>query len=134
MVLFLTIDLPLRNADQLQTSVQQVSDPSSSSYGQHLSVTQFADMYGATPCDYQGLINFIEAQGFTGLHTYANRLLLDFSGTVAQVEKTFCVTMDLYLRPDGTEFHAPFGAPSINLAIPLDGIEGLDDYQSPQPL
>jgi subtilase family serine protease len=134
MMLYLDIGLPERNTAQLDKYIQEISDPSSPEYGQSLTPTQFADMYGPTPSDYEGLTKFIEAQGFTDVMTYDNRLLLDFGGTVAQVEKTFCVTMNYYLRPDGTAAYAPAGTPSVNLAIPLDGISGLDDYQLPQPL
>src|SRR5207245_4752933 len=68
----------------------------------------------------------------TGEHP--NRLLLDVRGTVADLENALRVTMRLYNHPtEARKFYAPDGDPSVDLAIPLMGISGLNNYWLPRP-
>jgi len=55
--------------------------------------------------------------------------LLDVSGPVAEVEKTFHVAMRIYRHPaEARNFHAPDAEPSLDLPIPVLSISGLDDF------
>ena len=64
--------------------------------------------------------------------THPNRTLLDVSGTVADIEQTFRVRMHAYQHPtEGRTFYAPDAEPSLDLAVPMLMISGLDDFTCP---
>src|SRR6185312_9491069 len=69
----------------------------------------------------------------TGLHS--NRTLLDVNGSVADVEKTFHLNMRVYQHPkEARTFRAPDVEPSLDLAVPVLSISGLDDFNLPRPV
>ena len=92
---------------------------------------EFTEIYGATPEDYQALLDWAQACGFSVVYTFMDRLLVSVSGTAALIERTFCVNLNYYLRPDGTQFYAPDREPSDNSPVPLNYISNLDDYGAP---
>ena len=115
----IAIGLPMRHPD--------ASVPDSGA----LTPEEFTDLYGATVEDYQALLNWARASGFTQLTTYGNRLLVSAVGTAALVERVFCVTLNYYLRPDGSPFYAPDREPSVDCPVPVDYISNLTDYAAP---
>jgi hypothetical protein len=125
--IMLAIGLPVSDPVALQTQVQQVSDPSSPSYRQYLTPDQFTATFSPTAADYLTLSNWATSNGLT-VGTYPNRLLLDVSGTVAQIERALFVNLELRSRPDGTSFYVADREPSLNLSIPLQRISGLDNF------
>ena len=130
----LAIALPLRNRETLTNLLQQLYDPASTNYHHYLTPEQFAEMFGPTESDYQAVIGFAEANGLTVTGTHPNRLLLDVSGAVPTIEKTFHVTMRTYRHPQEMRmFYAPDVEPSVDLAVPVLHISGLDNYSLPHP-
>jgi uncharacterized repeat protein (TIGR01451 family) len=128
------IGLPLRNQETLTNLLHDLYDPASPSYRQYLTPPQFTEKFGPTPADYQAIIAFATSNGLTVLRTHANRTLLDVSGTVADLEKTFHVRLRLYPHPtEARTFYAPDSEPSVDLATPLLGITGLDNFVIPHP-
>src|SRR5580692_4601879 len=67
--LSLAISLPLRNQEQLNTLLQQLEDPASPSYHHYLSPAQFTEQFGPTVEQYQQVISFAKARGFTVTRT-----------------------------------------------------------------
>ena len=133
--LHLAIGLPLRNQEALTDLLQQIYDPGSPVYHQYLTPEQFAEKFGPTEPDYQAVIAFAKANGFTVTGTHPNRVLLDVNGSVADIEKVFHLTMRVYQHPtEARTFYAPDTDPSIDLAVPLSGISGLDNYMVPHPM
>jgi pro-kumamolisin-like protein/putative Ig domain-containing protein len=129
----LGIALPLRNEAELDKLLQEICDPASTNYHQYLSVEQNRDRFGATDEDYQALINFVQAHGLTVTSTYSNRIYLDVDGTVENIEKTFHVTMRVYQHPtEARTFYAPDVEPSLDLNIPVEGINGLENFYLPR--
>ncbi len=55
------------------------------------------------------------------------------TGTAAAVENALNVTLNQYRRPDGSVFYAPANGPSLNLAVPIAFISGLDSFARPTP-
>ena len=121
------IGLPVRNQSALNEYLQAISDPSSPQYRQYLTSAEYDAMFSPTVCDYDAVIAWAEAQGFTVTMTYSDRLLIDLSGTAASVDAAFHVTLTNYLRRDGTSFYAPDVDPSVNLAVPLLWGDSLDN-------
>ena len=125
----LAIGLPLRNQEALANLLQQIYDPSSPNYRHYLTPEQFTEMFGPTEEDYQAVIIFAEANGLTVTGAHPNRVVLDVEGATADIEKAFHVTMLVYQHPtEARTFYAPDVEPSVDLAVPILHISGLDNY------
>lgn len=130
----LSILLPLHNQSELTSLLNRLYDPSSPDYRQFLSVDQFTQQFGPTAEEYQAVVDFAQANGFTVTGRPANRLLVPISGSVAQVEKAFNVRMNNYQHPtENRTFYSPDREPSLNLSVPVAHIAGLNNYSLPHP-
>jgi len=131
----LAIGLPLRNQAALDTLLQQIYDPASTNYHRYLTPEQFTAQFGPTEQDYQKVIQFAQANGFTVSGTHGNRMLVDVAGKVTDVEKAFHVTLRTYGHPkEARDFFAPDTDPSVDSSVPVLHISGLDNYAQPKPL
>ena len=130
----LAIGLPLRDESGLDDLLRQIYDPASSNYRHYLTPEQFTKMFGPTEQDYQKVIDFARANGLTVTATHPNRVVLEVSATAADIARAFHVTMRTYRHPtENRNFFAPDVEPSIDLAVPISHISGLDDYSPPRP-
>jgi len=130
----LAIGLPLRNQTALSNLLQQIYDPASPNYHHYLTPSQFAERFGPTEKDYQAVIAFAKTHGLKVTATHPNRVLLDVTGPVTNVEKALHVTLRTYRHPsDNRTFFAPDTEPSLDLTVPVLNISGLDNYALPQP-
>ena len=130
----LAIGLPLRNEQALDDLLLEIYDPASPNFHQYLTPGQFTEMFGPTEDDYQTLAAFMTANGLTVTVTHPNRVVLDVSGSVADIERVFQVTLRTYQHPNENRiFYAPDVEPSIGLAIPILHVSGLDNYSLPHP-
>ena len=130
----LTIALPMRNQAQLQQLLQSLYDPQSSSYHHFLSVQEFTDQFGPSQSDYDALVSFAQAKGLTVTATAPNRMIVDVTGTVANVEQAFHITMGVYKHPtENRTFYATDQEPTPDLPFPLWHISGLDNFSIPHP-
>jgi subtilase family serine protease len=133
--LSLAVTLPLRNQSELTALLASINDASSPEYRHFLSVSDFTEQFGPTQQDYQSVVSFAKANGFTVTGTPANRLLVDITGSVAQIEKAFNVKMTLYQHPtEHRTFYSPDREPSLALSTPVAHIAGLNNYSLPQPM
>ncbi len=130
----LVIGLPLRNQEALAGLLGQLYDPGSPYYHQYLRPADFAERFGPTQQDYEAVMAFAKANGLHVTGTHANRTLVDVSGAVEDIERTFQVKLHVYQHPsEGRTFYAPDAEPSLDLAVPVLTIGGLDDYTLPHP-
>ena len=91
--------------------------------------------FGPTVADYQAIVDFAKANGFTVTNTPANRLLVDINGTVAQIQNAFHVVMTVYKHPtENRTFYSPDREPSLDLGVPISHIAGLNNYSIPRPM
>lgn len=131
----LNIALPLRNEAELDELLQQLYDPKSSLYHQFLSVEQFTERFGPSREDYDTLIRFAQANGLRVTGTAPNRMILDVTGAVADVERAFHVTMGEYQHPaEARTFFAPDREPTVDLPIAIWHVTGLDNFSIPHPM
>jgi hypothetical protein len=131
----LAISLPLRNQDQLNTFLQQLEDPTSPNYHHYLSPAQFTEQYGPTVEQYQQVIAFVTAHGFTVTHTSASRELLNITGPVSSIEQTFQLRMQLYQDPkQNRTYFAPSVDPTVDVGLPILGVSGLTNRVLPHPM
>jgi uncharacterized repeat protein (TIGR01451 family) len=133
--LHLAIGLPLRNKEELNNLLQQIYNPASPDYRRYLTPEQFTERFGPTEQDYQTLIAFAQANGLTVSGTHPNRVVLDVEGAVTDIEKAFHVKMRVYNHPTKARtFYAPDVEPSLDLAVTVLRISGLDNYTLPHPM
>ena len=130
----LAIGLPLRNQSELDGLLVQLSDPDSPNFRHYLGAEQFAAEFGPAEQDYQALIAFAHENGLVVTGTHSNRVLLDVSGDVSDIERVFHVKMLVYRHPVRGDFYAPDSEPSIDLDTKVLSVSGLDNFAVPQPM
>ncbi len=129
----LTLTLKLRNPEQLRNLLQDLYNPASPEYRHFLSVEEFTERFGPTEDDLGQVQAFARAHGLTVKKSSANRLVVHVSGSVEAVERTFGVKMQVYRHPtEARTFYAPDVEPSVDTAIPLQGIMGLSTQNLPR--
>ncbi len=130
----LVLVLPLRNQAELDDLLKNLYDPSSPSFHQFLTVEGFTASFGPSQADYDAVIHFAETNGLTVVGTSRNRLNVDVTGTVENIEKAFHLNMGVYQHPtEDRTFYAPDREPTPNLSVQLWHISGLDNYSIPHP-
>lgn len=131
----LNIALPLRNEPELDELLRDLYNPESVLYRQFLSVQEFTERFGPTEQDYDEVIRFARQNGLRVTGTFANRMVLNVEGSVADVERAFQVQMATYQHPtENRTFYAPDREPTPDLAVPLWHISGLDNFSIPHPV
>ena len=130
----LAIGLPLRHQTALSNLLQQINDPASPNYHHYLTPEQFTEQFGPSEVDYQAVIAFARQNGLQVNAQHPNRMLLDVSGTVADLERVLHVRMRTYRHPtENRNFFAPDTEPTLELATPILSISGLNNYSPPRP-
>jgi len=133
--LHLAIGLPLRNQEAMKTLLQQVYDPASPNYRSFLSPDEFAAQFGPTAADYQAVIHFARTNGLKVVGGSSNRTLVDVVGKVADIERTFHVSLRAYQHPkEARQFYAPDAEPTVDAALPVLSVYGLNNFKLPKPL
>jgi subtilase family serine protease len=129
------IVLPLRDRAGLQDFLQEVQDPASPSHHQFLTPQEFTARFGPTQEDWDALVAFAKASGFEIISGTREARDLRLTGTVANIEKAFHVTMGTYrdLTEDRT-FFAVDREPTVDLPFQLWHITGLDNDSKPHPM
>jgi subtilase family serine protease len=130
----IVLTLPLRNQAGLNKFLHELYDPSSPSYHRFLTVEQFTSKFGPSQQDYNTVIQFAKAHGLNVIGTSRNRMNVDVEGPVASIEEALHLTMGVYQHPtEKRTFYAPDREPSLDLAVQLWHISGLDNYSIPRP-
>ena len=88
--------LPLRDRAGLENFIQEVQDPASSSYHQFLTPQEFTARFGPSQEDWNALVAFAKGSGFEIISGNLEGRDLRLTGTVANIEKAFHVTMGTY--------------------------------------
>jgi len=128
-----SIVLPLRNQAALTSLLGRLYDPAGPEYRHFLSVAQFTEQFGPTQADFQAVVAFAQANGLTVGELPANRLLVPFSGSTAQVNAAFHVQMNVYQHPtENRTFFSPDREPSLALSVPVSHIAGLNNFAPPR--
>lgn len=132
----LTIFLALQNPAQLQTLLTNLQTPRNAQFHQWLSASQFQAAYYPSASQISALETWLSGQGFTVTPPVANSLAVSFSGTAAQVETAFAVTLvkstAVGLNPSGVTFYENTADPSVPSQFQglIAFIEGLDNLGS----
>jgi subtilase family serine protease len=130
----LAIGLPLRNANEFDRFIEQVSNPQSPNYRHYLSSQEFTEQFGPSQEDYDNLAAFIQANGLTVSATHPNRMILDVSGPVSAIEKTLHINMTVWEHAVRGRFIAPDRDPWLDVDVEVLDITGLDNFVLPRPM
>lgn len=132
--LHLAIGLPLRNREALTNLLQQIYDPASTNYHRYLTPAEFTAQFGPTVDDYQAVISFAQQNGLTVSATHPNRVLVDVTGTAADIKQAFHVTLRTYYDSKAARvFFAPDADPTVAASLPILNVSGLNNYYIPHP-
>ena len=130
----LVLVLPIHNQAALAEFLKELHNPASPTYRQYLSVEEFTTRFGPTQQDYDAVLGWAKANGFTVVGTSRNRMNVDVKGSVATIEAAFHLNMALYQHPtENRTFFAPDREPTVDLPFQLWHIAGLDNYSIPHP-
>jgi hypothetical protein len=130
--LHLAIGLTPRDEAGLAAFAAAVSDPKSPQFRHFLTLNQLTERFGPTAADYQALIVWAQSKHLVVERQYPHRLLLALSGRAADVEQAFAVKLGYAKRPDGTSFYRPDRLPSLDLAVRISHLAGLDNQFIPR--
>jgi subtilase family serine protease len=132
----LHIALPVQNQAGLDSLLQEQYDPESSSYRHWLTVQEFTEKFGPSQQDYDAVVAFAKANGFTVYPVPApNRRLVAITGSVESINKAFHVVMTSYQHPtENRTFYSPDREPTLDLSVPVQHIAGLDNYTLPHSI
>lgn len=126
--LYLTIGLPLSDEHGLDDLIRQLYDPRSTNYHHFIGTAEFANRFGPTPEQYAQVQAFAVTNGFRIESTCANRLVLNVTARVADVENAFGITLRTYRHPtENRDFFAPDSEPTVPLGLPVVAVHGLDN-------
>ena len=130
----LDLVLPLRDAADLDKFLADLYNPASSSYRQFLTVEQFTARFGPTQADYDAVVNFAKAHGFTVTGGSRDGMEVQVRGQVSAIESAFHVSLQTYQHPfENRAFYAPDRNPTLNLPVRIAHVSGLDNYSIPRP-
>jgi len=130
----IAIGLPLRNLPALTNLLNKLYDMGSTNFHKFLTPEQFTEKFGPTESNYQAVIQFAKNNGLQVVKTSPNRAHLLVSGTVANIERAFNVTLGTYHHPtENREFYAPDVEPTVDASLTVQYIQGLDNLFIPKP-
>ena len=131
----LDVVLPLRDPAGLQSFLKDVYDPNSATYRHFLTPQEFTARFGPAQADYDAVVNYVKANGFSVVGGSRDGMEVQIKGPVSAVENAFHVSMHTYQHPtENRTFYAPDREPSTSLPFPLWHISGLDNYSIPHPM
>ncbi len=134
-VMHLNIVLKLRDQAGLDAFLKDLYDPTSPNYRHFLTVPAFTERFGPTQADYDAVVRFAKANGFTVTGGSRDGMDVQIAGPVSAVESAFHTTINTYRHPtENRTFYAPSREPTPDLPFSLWHISGLDNFSIPHPL
>ena len=127
--LSLNVSLRLNHVAALRSYLQALYTPGSYLYHRYMRPADFAAAYGPTAQETSQVSAYLRGQGFRITRAVAGEQVLDFNGTVAQVEQAFGVQMNTYRARDGHVFFANNTPPRVPAMLSpfIQHISGLDN-------
>ena len=130
----LALGVPMHDAAGLEVFLQSVTDPRSPNYRHYLTPAEFTARFGPTENDYAAVKQFAQVNGLRITGEHANRLVLDVSGSAANIQTAFSVKLRQFKHPtEARDFFAPDSEPKVEKSLPLVDVSGLTDYKMPHP-
>jgi subtilase family serine protease len=131
----LTVALEPQDPNGLTALATAVSTPGTPAFRRYLTVSQFAHRFGASPLQVAAVQSALRAQGLNVGPATANDLTIPVTGTAAQVQNAFAVSLSRVQLPSGRTAYANQQAPALpsSIAPDVQAVLGLDDLTLDQP-
>src|SRR5262249_1536847 len=114
------ITLMLKATPAQQAALEQLlaeqQDPSSPNYHNWLTPEEYGDRFGVSQNDIEKIVSWLQAEGFAVDQVARGRDWIEFTGTAAQVQKTFRTAIHHY-RVDGEMHFANTAEPAVPAAL-----------------
>ena len=132
--MLLQLQRPPELEKELQQFIDELHDPASPNFHKWLTAQQFGERFGPAQQDLDTITHWLEAHGFAVNVVYPSGMLIDFSGTAAQVRAAFHTEIHS-LRVNGANHIANVRNPQIPAALApaVLGIVSLHDFH-PHPM
>jgi len=130
----IVVGLDLRNRADLEEFLADVQNPASPNLGRFLTLDEFDARYAPAADVEQGVVDYLQANGFTVTDRFSNRLLVGAVGTVAALESALHTEMyNVTFR--GEAHYAATNEPTWPAALEgsIVGVIGLDDLTPRHP-
>jgi subtilase family serine protease len=115
--------------ESVNTLIDQLHDPNSANYHHWLTASEFGQRFGLSQQDLSTVAGWLRSHGFTVNSTYANGMLMDFSGTAGQIREAFHTEIH-NLMVNGAPHIANMSDPQIPAALApaIAGIVSLHNF------
>ncbi len=134
-VLGLDLVLPMRDPDGLKVFLEDLYDPSSTSYRHFLTPAQFTEKFGPTKADYNAVLKFAKENGLAVTGGSRDGMDVQVQAPVSAIERAFHVNIQNFRHPsENRTFFSPDREPTTTLPFNLWHVSGLDNYSIPHPL
>jgi subtilase family serine protease len=129
--LTVTVYLTPRNQASMARAIRDIYRPGSATYRKYLTPAQFHARFSPSTADVTAVKSFLAKAGLKVASVASNRMYVDATGTVAQVEKAFHVTQAKY-HVQGRLIRSNAEAPRVpsSLAGKVLFVGGLDASQT----
>ncbi|NVB42896.1 peptidase S53 [Pseudenhygromyxa sp. WMMC2535] len=101
------IGLDLRNREELEDFVLDVSDPNSPAFGQYMTVDELLENHAPLESDFNLLQAWLDFEGLSVNYLATNRMLIQFSGLVGQFNEAFNTTLHVCMRKNPQQGNDP---------------------------
>jgi hypothetical protein len=120
--------IPLQHDDAAVAALEaSLNDPSSPSYQQWLTPDQFQQRFSAPTANVATVRGFATRYGMQLYNPDGLGDLTLVSGSAAQAQQTFGVSIHRYLDANGREFYANVNAPTVPANVGVAGVLGLQN-------
>ncbi|HEY3937684.1 MAG TPA: protease pro-enzyme activation domain-containing protein [Bryobacteraceae bacterium] len=125
----LVLRRPPETEQALDKFIEEQNDPNSPNFHHWLNAREFGEKFGLASGDIQTIKEWLQSHGFTVHGVYNNGVLIDFTGTVAQVREAFHTEIH-NLEVKGTKHIANMSDPQIPAALApaIIGIASLNNF------
>jgi hypothetical protein len=115
---------------ELQQFIDELHTQGSPNFHQWISAQEFGEKYGVAKQDLDAVTSWLEAQGFRVNVIYPSGMVIDFSGTAAQVRKAFQTEIH-HLEVKGERHVGNMSDPRIPAALApvIAGVVSLHDFR-----
>jgi subtilase family serine protease len=128
--MLLQLKRPSEAEQSLDEYIEGLTDKTSPNYHKWLSAAQLGDQYGVSDSDIAFITNWLESHDITVNYVYPNHMVMDISGTAAQLREALRVEIH-FLEVNGEKHFANVNDPQIPAALApaITGIVSMHDFK-----
>jgi len=128
--MLLQLKRPAEAEQSLDEYIEGLTDKTSPNYHKWLTAAQLGNQYGVSDADIEFITNWLESHGITVNFVYPNHMVIDISGTAAQLREALRVEIH-FLDVNGETHFANVNDPQIPAALApaVTGIVSIHDFK-----